>query len=233
MTSKPGRGAHCTGTTRVLIALGRRDNDQGSVRVPPGSSTTASSGQDGRVPDSTTPPTTPRGFSTDELGSALSEILDHVDAAGWGQTPAVFALVPTEVLAEQAPDVLGDDADSPLTPIEQECPDLDAFLASAIWPDAVVGAAVAIEIVVAPPAPGGDGTPRYVADGTDSAASNSDGASKPARLVAGVLRGGQDLAIMRLRHQSGEEIETLTHPQLGTELRVALAGTFTPDEPGA
>ncbi len=184
------------------------------------------------MPDPTTPPTTPRGFSTDDLGSALSEILDHVDAAGWGQTPSVFALVPTAVLAEQAPDVLGDDADSPLTPIEQEYADLDAFLASAIWPDAVVGAAVAIEIVVAPPAPGDDGTPRYVANESHPAARVPDDASEQARLVVGVLRSGKDLALMRLRHQPGEEIETLTHPQLGTELRTALAGTFTPDEPG-
>ncbi|MHC3001981.1 PPA1309 family protein [Gordonia sp. GN26] len=185
------------------------------------------------MPDPKTPPTTPRGFSTDDLGSALSEILDHVDAAGWGQAPSVFALVPTAVLAEQAPDVLGDDADSPLTPIEQECPDLDAFLASAIWPDAVVGAAVATEIVVAPPAPGDDGTPRYVASESGSAAGDPDDASEQARLVVGVLRSGKDLALMRLRRQAGEEIETLTHPQLGTELRAALAGTFTPDEPGA
>ncbi len=199
----------------------------------PGVVVRASSGQDGRVSDPKTPPSTPRGFSTDDLGSALSEILDHVDAAGWGQEPSVFALAPTAVLAQQAPDVLGDGADSVLTPIEQECPDLDAFLASAVWPEAVAGAAVAIEIVVAPPAPGDDGTPRYVVDGTDPAAGDSDGASEQARLVAGVLRGGPDLAIMRLRHQPGEEIETLTHPQLGTELRAALAGTFTPDDPGA
>ncbi|SDU85662.1 PPA1309 family protein [Gordonia westfalica] len=179
-------------------------------------------------------PITPRGFSTEDLGSALSEIIDHVDTAGWGQSPSVFALVPTSVLAEQAPDVLGDAAESVFTPIVQECPDLDAFLASAVWPDAVAGAAVAIEIVVAPPAPGDDGSPRYVVGESGAAAAGGhDGASEPnpARLVVGVLRNGKDLAIMRLRRQPGEDVETLTHPRLGTELRAALAGTFSPDTP--
>ncbi|WP_168705050.1 PPA1309 family protein [Gordonia paraffinivorans] len=178
--------------------------------------------------DSTTPGPTPTNpWSTEDLGTALSEILDHVDDAGWGQAASVYALVPTSVIAEQTPHLV-DDSPSVFTPVEQECPDLDEFLASAVWPDAVAGAAVALEIVVAEPGPDDDGTPRHVSPG--AAGPSTDG--QQARLVVGVLRNGRDLALMRLRRQEGDEPETLTHPKLATELREALAGTFEPDEPG-
>ncbi|MFE0750132.1 PPA1309 family protein [Gordonia sp. NPDC058843] len=173
-------------------------------------------------------PNTPRTFSTDDLGSALSEIMEHVDTRGWGQPPAVFALAPTALLAEQLPDVIS--ADGPVfTPVEEEFDDLDEFLATAIWPRAVAGAAVAIEIIVAPPGADDDGTPRY--EVTQTGDEHPD--EEVARLVVGVLRTGADLALLRLRPVPDEEPELLTHPQLALELRAALHDTFVPDEPEA
>ncbi|MEO9329926.1 PPA1309 family protein [Gordonia aurantiaca] len=178
--------------------------------------------------DITSGPSPSHSWSTEDLGTALSEILDHVDEAGWGQSASVFALVPTAVLAEQAPHLVGAEP-TVFTPVEQDCPNLDDFLVSAFWPEPVAGAAVAIEIVIAEPGPDDDGTPRYVQPGSGT----SSAGGQQARLVVGVLRNGRDLAIMRLREQQGDEPETLTHPKLATELREALAGTFAPDEPGA
>ncbi|MCR5979672.1 hypothetical protein GDN83_18330 [Gordonia jinghuaiqii] len=171
-------------------------------------------------------PITPRGLPTDDLGRALSEIMEHVDAAGWGQSPSVFALVPTALLTERVPGVIADDG-SVFTPVEEECPDLDEFLATAWWPDSVEGAAVAMEIVVADPESEDDTVPRYTVADHDDAGTDTE----IARLVVGVLRNGTDLAL--LRPASGETPELLTHPQLATELRAALHGTFAPDAPGS
>lgn len=176
--------------------------------------------QDGRVSDNPTPP---RGFSTDDLGSALSEIMEHLDTRGWGQPPVVFALLPTALIAERAPGVVDEDG-SVFTPVEEECADLDAFLSTAWWPDMVAGAAVSMEIVTAAPESEDDTVPRYT---VDRAGPGGD----TARLVVGVLRDGPDLALLRLRPQSDEMSELLTHPQLATELRAALRGTFVPDVP--
>ncbi len=66
--------------------------------------------------------------------------MDHLDADGWGgQPPAVYALVPTSLLVERVPGVVADDDRSVFTPVEEECDDLDEFLATAIWPAAVAG----------------------------------------------------------------------------------------------
>ncbi|MGW6036920.1 PPA1309 family protein [Gordonia terrae] len=167
----------------------------------------------------------PRVYSADDLGSALSEIMEHVDTRGWGQQPSVFALAPTDLLAERLPDVIS--ADGPaLTPVEEDVDDLDEFLASAVWPRDVIGAAVAIEILVVEPEDD-DRTPRYVVTETGDQLADEE----VARLVVGVLRSGADLALMRLRPGPDEEHELLTHPQLALELRAALRGTFAPDVP--
>lgn len=202
------------------ITLGRWDNDPGPVTVPG----CAPPGQDGRMPDNAT---TPRGFSTDDLGSSLSEIMDHLDAGGWGQPPAVYALVPTSLLVERVPGVVADHDRSVFTPVEEECDDLDEFLATGIWPAAVAGAAVALEIVVTPPGPDDDGTPKYVVTETGDHRPDED----VARLVVGVLRNGPDLALLRLRSEPDEVPELRTHPQLALELRAALHETFAPDAP--
>lgn len=168
----------------------------------------------------------PRAYSTDDLGSALSEIMEHVDTRGWGQPPSVFALAPTALLTERLPDVIAPDGPV-LTPVEEDVDDLDDFLASAIWPQAIVGAAVAIEIIVVKPEDDADRTPRYVV--TETGDQHPD--EEVARLVVGVLRSGADLALMRVRPAADEEPELLTHPQLALELRAALRDTFAPDVP--
>ncbi|MCT1355239.1 PPA1309 family protein [Gordonia sp. p3-SID1431] len=171
-------------------------------------------------------PTTPRAFSTDDLGSALNEIMEHLDSRGWGQSPSVFALAPTALLHAQLPEVIADDG-SVFTPVEEDVDDLDEFLASAVWPEEVAGAAVSMEIVIADPEDDDDRTPRFVVTDTG----DHHPGEEAARLVVGVLRTGSDLALMRLRPVPDGEPELLTHPQLALELRAALRDTFAPDLP--
>ncbi|MGV9792972.1 PPA1309 family protein [Gordonia sp. NPDC003422] len=152
---------------------------------------------------------TPRRFSPDALGSAMREVIDHT--AGLGAQPAVFALVPTSVLAELEPGLVADDDASELSPVQQEIDDPDEFLATAAWPEAVTGAVLTTQITVAPPA---------------DAASRQ--AEQPARLAVGVLRDGPRLAMMRLLTEPASD-ELLTHPDLAVDLVEALAATFEPD----
>ena len=96
------------------------------------------------------------------LARCAREVADFVDAGGWGQSPQMFALVPTAALAAAEPGLLDDLADgAALTPIQQHSlpeditggsPALDEFLATSTGPEGVVGCALVQEIVVLPPA---------------------------------------------------------------------------------
>ncbi len=96
------------------------------------------------------------------LETVAAEIEAYVGQAGWDLAPALFALVPTRVLAADpaAASLLGPDAGSDqisadaLTPVAQEeLPDgpLDEVLAQIGWPAEVLGCALSQEIVLLPP----------------------------------------------------------------------------------
>ena len=102
----------------------------------------------------------PPVLSPDALGSAIREVVEFVDAAGWGQPPQLFALVPTALLADTQPDWVDDHDTSELTLIEQAplpvSPDsgmaeLEHVLATTSWPPDVEGCALVQEIIVLPP----------------------------------------------------------------------------------
>jgi hypothetical protein len=163
------------------------------------------------------------------LEGAAAEIEAHVGAAGWDRPPTLFALVHTEQLAADEPDLaarLRIDPDArALTPIEQESlPDgpLDEALARIAWSDEVVGCALSQEIVLLPPdaqdALGDDAAPEEVAAHPER---------REARLVAAVLRNGSSAVVLRLRGSAGsDDDDLLTGPDLAPNLAAALLSTL-------
>lgn len=206
----------------------------------------------------TTP--TSGNLSPDALGSALRDVVEFVDAAGWDQPPVLFALVPTSVLAQTQPDLVDEYDTSELSPIAQEPlptsdsgPDADQaiqtaeiehILATTSWPDAVAGCALVQEIIVLPPEAESDLDDAFEPlladpDAADAAARSTAIAhpgSRAARLIAGALRDGRTLSLLQLRPADGDDndghIELLSHPDLAPNLVEALAATLdnVPDE---
>ena len=180
-------------------------------------------------------------FSQADLGNALAQCAGFVADSPWGSPAALFGLVPTALLASQAPDLIDPADDSPLSPILQETPDgadLESLLTTVSWPDAVVGCAVVTEITVLPPDAESDldeALEPLLADpeAADSAARNAAQTHpdrREARLIAGVLRTGQRLALLALRPLPGEDAsvsdDLRTHPDLAPNVLDALAATF-------
>jgi hypothetical protein len=173
------------------------------------------------------------------LETVAAEIEAYVGQAGWDLAPALFALVPTRVLAADpaAAAVLGEvaardpdeiSADS-LTPVAQdELPDgpLDEVLARIGWPEEVLGCALSQEIVLLPPSAEVD-LNGLAADAAAGAALDHPD-RREARLVVAVLRDGRSASILRLRGTAGtEEDDLLTGPDLAPNLVAALSATFT------
>ncbi|MBB4137567.1 PPA1309 family protein [Gordonia humi] len=179
-------------------------------------------------------------FSQADLGNALAQCAGYVAAGPWGSPAVLFGLVPTSLLAEQAPDLVDAADDSALSPIVQESGDVDLeeLLTSVSWPDAVVGCAIVTEITVLPPDAESaldDAFEPLLADPEAADAAARDAAHthperRDARLIAGVLRTGQRMALLSLRAREGEdpavEADLRTHPTLAPNVLDALASTF-------
>lgn len=134
-------------------------------------------------------------LSPQALNKAMMEAVEFIHAEGWDAGPTLFALVPTSLLAAAAPDSFEED-DSPLALIVQDdLPDnilpgseeLGDYVSRVAWPEQVVGAILAQEIMF-----------------RDS--SSDDDAPRPARLFSGVLRGEAELTLLQLR-PTEEELE--------------------------
>ncbi|GAA4660169.1 MULTISPECIES: PPA1309 family protein [Amycolatopsis] len=173
------------------------------------------------------------------VAAVAREVEEFVAAAGWDQPTQLFALVRTEELLRQEPDLAGqlDAAASPLTPVAQEeLPegDLAEALGRIAWPEVVVGCAVAQEIIVLPPSAEAE-----LPEDSDVARLRQAAADHPdrteARLVAAVVRDGPGACVMRLRGYSpapdaeGEAVdEVIEHPDLAPNLLEALRATLVP-----
>lgn len=148
------------------------------------------------------------------LNAALREAVDFVHAEGWDRPATLFALVPAELVQDvlAAGDTGDDSSDgdgtgaAPLALVVQDdLPDhlrpgsdeLGDYISTVRWPEVVVGAVLAQEIVFRNSAGG--------ADGTDGAA----GATEPrqARLFTGVIDGGPDRTLLQLR-PTEEELDS-------------------------
>lgn len=164
-------------------------------------------------------------LSPQSLGRALRDCAAFAAETGWGAPPRIFALVSTELLREQAPEVLTDDDHSELSPVlqETEIADDDAalheLLATVSWPAPVAGAALVREIIVLPP----ESEPE---PSRDAAQARPD--SRQARLIAGVTRNGHRLALLALRPADGEAEDgtLLTQAGLAEDVLDALAMGF-------
>lgn len=122
------------------------------------------------------------------LNSALREAVDFVHAEGWDRPATLFALVPAELVQDAL--ASGDDADeSPLALVVQDgLPDhirpgsdeLGEYIATVQWPEVVVGAVLAQEIMF-----------RNSAD--------TESVPRQARIFTGVINGGPDRTLLQLR----------------------------------
>lgn len=175
------------------------------------------------------------------LPSLAREVEEYVADGGWDQPARLFALVATETLLAQQPDLAASlDVTNPLTPVAQEslpATDLAEALAGIEWPETVSGCALAQEIVVLPP-----GTESELEDDrAGSATANSEPAGegpadsapadsermraiaaehpdrREARLVAAVLRDGSCACVLRLRHHGGADDDDSASPEQRVE----------------
>lgn len=154
-------------------------------------------------------------FSQQALNRSVREAVDFVHAEGWDATPTLFALVPTELVADALdPDLLDE---SPLTLVVQEelpegieggSPELGDFIARTSWPQGVVGAVLAQEILVVSPddADAIDGLSlEEIRAGAGAGA--GAGAARQARLFTGVLDDGPELTLIQPRPTERELAE--------------------------
>lgn len=172
-----------------------------------------------------------------DLLTAALDIERHVASQGWDQPSLLFALVPTDHLRAEQPELaarLGVAEGGPaLTTFEQPAPpddeDLDVFLAQIEWPGEIAGAALVVERIVLPPEAESD-----IANRPDAAtAAREHPAAQDMRIVVAVTRDGQQMSVLRLRGSQGgpagsarTEDSVLTGPDLVPGLSGALLATF-------
>jgi hypothetical protein len=180
---------------------------------------------------SETPPPQLSVSSGSALLDAVREIERYVADAGWDQPARLFALADTAALLVREPELaaamgLRADGSAALTPVEQEAlaadRPLEDVLATMMWPDDVVGCALAVERVVLPP----EAETSLPADPDDLAATvATHEARQDVRMVVAVLRDGTRECAVRLRSHD-EEQAVLTGPDLVPALADALLVTF-------
>ncbi len=146
--------------------------------------------------------------SKQALQSVVREIELGAARLGWDRPPAIYALVPTGELLEApdlpediAADLRGawDGSSSHLSAIAQDPlidDDLEDTLARLAWPDAVLGAAVAVERAVMPPEVE-DQIPEDPQAAAEFVADHPD--HTDVRLTVGVLRTGESWCAIRTR----------------------------------
>lgn len=169
-----------------------------------------------------------------DLLSAALDIERHVAADGWDQPALMFALVPTETIRADQPelaDQLGvTDGGPALTTFEQPAPpdeeELDEFLARIEWPAQIAGAALVVERIVLPPEAEDE-----IADRPDAAAAaRAHPAAQDMRIVVAVMKDGEQMSVLRLRGaQDGPDAaddSVLTGTDLVPGLSEALLATF-------
>ena len=164
----------------------------------------------------------------DDLLAAVLEIEAHVASDGWDQPTLLFALVPTDRIRADQPELAAQlgvaDGGPAVTTFEQTPPpddqELDQFLAGIEWPADIDGAAVVVERIVLPPEAEAE-----IAERPDAAIlAREHPAAQEMRIVVGVARGGATMCALRLR--GADEESVLTGTDLVPGLAEALHATF-------
>ena len=167
--------------------------------------------------------------TSENLDSILREVEKHVSAAGWDQPARLFALVSTKELMESDPDLaqeLGLSESQALTSIEQEIAseqDLEELLGTIAWPDEVLGAVLAIERIILPPAAESELPTDDDSELLEVASSHPD--RRDVRMVSAVLRDGTNLNALRYRDHDEPESVAIA-PNLVERLNESLLATF-------
>ena len=166
------------------------------------------------------------------LVEVVREVERFVAEQGWDQNPRLFALARTADLVKLEPalaEALGAEADDPhsITPIEQESLDaskpLDEVLATTMWPDDVVGAALVLERLMLPP----EAEAALPADNEEELHSliAEHPERQDVRMAVVVLRTGQRECAIRIKSHD-DDASVLLGPDLVPRLAEALAATF-------
>ncbi|NJQ00932.1 PPA1309 family protein [Streptomyces zingiberis] len=180
-------------------------------------------------------PDGPDPIAAAPLTRAVLEIDEYAAGLGWDQPARLFALVDTDRLLAEEPELAGQlglaEGSAPaggLTPVEQdELPPgipLDEFLATIAWPDAVGGCAMTVERLMLPPSAEAsvpdeldeEQLTRWVAEHPDR---------QEVRMTVAVLRDGSRESALRLRDKD-TATEVLTGAGLVPGLAEALSATF-------
>jgi hypothetical protein len=164
-----------------------------------------------------------RALTPQALNRATREAVDFVHAEGWDAPPTLFALVPTELVADALdPDLLDE---SPLTVVVQEelpegidggSPELSDFIARTTWPEGVIGAVLSQEILIVAPE---DAESVEGLSLEEVRASAGSGAARQARLITGVLDDGPSLTLIQPRPTDAELAERGPFAEDDIELR--------------
>lgn len=163
-----------------------------------------------------------------DLLDAALDIERHVDSDGWDQPTLLFALVPTERIRAEQPDLAAElgvvDGGPALTTFEQQAPPtdqpLDEFLARIEWPEQIVGAALVLERIVLPPE-----AESALAQRPDAATrAREHPEARDMRIVVAVGRDGESMCAVRARGSDDDSV--LTGPDLVPALSEALLATF-------
>lgn len=171
---------------------------------------------------------------TDPLSIVALETERHVAASGWDQSVRLFALVETAHLLEHEPGFLDalqphDTRPGSLTAVEQEdlpSPDhLESMLAQITWPDAVVGAAIAVERIVVPPGAEHD-LPADAEEALARLAAHPE--RKDVRLLVAVLRDGSHTCLLRQRDHDRDD-RVAQGAEIAPGLVHGLLATFADD----
>jgi hypothetical protein len=169
------------------------------------------------------------GMASEQLTALVREVESHVSAGGWDQPSRLYALVATDDLLQQEPQLAAQLAGAPpgsITPVEQPPleQDLTEVLPQIGWPEDVLGCALVHEVVILP-GDIGESPPDDV-DPNEWASAHPD--RRDARIAVAVLRDGQRASCIRVQGKDGNEDEVVVDDDLVPGLVQALAETLEP-----
>ena len=176
-------------------------------------------------------PPAPLDLAALALRGVVLEIERHAAEAGWDQPARLFALVRTEELLAEQPELapvleVDPEADltGSLTPVEQdELPDvpLEELLTQIAWPADVHGTAVVVERLVLPPSVGE--LPEDPVAAQELAVSHPE--RQEVRMVAAATRTGSTYCALRLRSHD-DAFAVIEGPDLVPALLELLVSTL-------